>query len=79
MHATFLKRKDFYTPCARRYVFPLIYQTISVSLSCAQPFCSSKPAMYPTASIRCHQQADVNIDHCADDSRACVASHVQMS
>ena len=36
--------------------------TISVSLSWTLPFCFRKPALYLTASLRCHRQADVNTD-----------------
>ena len=72
MHATFLKQNDFYTPCARWYVFlfsiNFTRQAISDSLSWALPFCSRKPAMYLTASLRWHRQADENIDQCVTAS-----------
>ena len=55
--------------CTRWYVFLFCInvnrQAISLSLSWALSLCSRKPAMYLTASLRCHRQADVNIDLCA--------------
>ena len=30
----------------------------------ALPFCSKRPAIYLTASLRCHRRADVNTDQC---------------
>ena len=68
MQATFLKRNDCYTPCARWYIFLFSINvkipTISVSLSWAPPFCPRKPTLYLTASLRWHRQADVNIGQC---------------
>ena len=41
----------------------------TISASFPQPFCSRNPTLYLTASLRCHRQSDVNIDHCGKAER----------